>query len=118
MWGDVLDPGSEDSVTCQTKTAMLITIRATVTTGNRSVGMLSLTGIRAGEAYGLMEALKSAGWARRLGRISEPTPAKGEPRQQGLKEGQVLREGEEVAWPRERIRQGDQAVAVRLAAAA
>src|SRR3954451_17662104 len=46
--GEVLEPGSEDSVACQTKTAMLIAIRTTVTTGNRSVGMLSLTGIRAG----------------------------------------------------------------------
>ena len=52
MGGEVLDPGSEDCVICQTKTRMLITINATVTTGNRSVGMLSLMGIRAREAYG------------------------------------------------------------------
>jgi len=36
-----------DSVSCQTKTATLIRISATVTTGNRSVGMLSFSGSRA-----------------------------------------------------------------------
>jgi hypothetical protein len=52
MWGDVLEPASVDCVICQTKAAMLIAISTTVTTGNRSVGMLSLTGIKAREAYG------------------------------------------------------------------
>jgi hypothetical protein len=44
--GEVLELGSFDQVSCQTKTATLIRIRATVTIGNRSVGMLSFRGSR------------------------------------------------------------------------
>jgi hypothetical protein len=57
MCGDVLDPGSVDCVSCHAKTTRLSAIRATVTTGKRSVGMLSLIGIRAREAYGSRFAL-------------------------------------------------------------
>lgn len=44
--GEVLEFGSFESVSCQTKTATLIRISATVTIGNRSVGMLSFSGSR------------------------------------------------------------------------
>ena len=50
MAGEALELGSEDSVSCHAKIAMLTTINTTVTIGNRSVGMLSLTGIKAREA--------------------------------------------------------------------
>src|SRR3954467_2382527 len=67
MLGDVLEFGSDDWVSCQPKITMLITISATVTAGNRRVGMLSLTGIRGREAYGgpVGEAPVTAGEAPR-----------------------------------------------------
>ena len=44
MCGDSLELGPSSSVSCQMKTAMLTAMNSTVTNGNRSVGMLSLSG--------------------------------------------------------------------------
>jgi hypothetical protein len=44
--GDVLEFGSLERVSCHTNTTTLIRISATVTTGKRSVGMLSFRGSR------------------------------------------------------------------------
>ena len=49
MCGDSLEFGPSSSVSCQMKTATLIAMNSTVTTGNRPVGMLSLSGSIAGQ---------------------------------------------------------------------
>jgi len=51
MCGESLEFGPDGWVICQVKTAMLTRINTSVTIGNRPVGMLSLSGIRGGEAY-------------------------------------------------------------------